>query len=91
MIDKKIINDVIIDRIKELDPKDFTKVVPVDIHNQYAKVIMMLVEKQIKEENPNVEPYEFVIEIQEKYNDLVCTYFNIKKPSTTSSNVARGS
>lgn len=50
---------------------------PKDIHDQYAKVIMMLIEKQIKEEKPNIESYEFVIEIQEKYKKLVHNYFNL--------------
>lgn len=54
---------------------------PKDIHDQYAKVIMMLIEKQIKEKNPNIEPFEFVIDIQEKYKDLVRDFFKIQIPN----------
>ncbi len=53
---------------------------PKDIHDQYAKVIMMLIDKQISEEMPHLDEELKIIEIQNKYKKLVKEYFKIKIP-----------
>jgi len=54
---------------------------PKDIHEQYAKVIMMLIEKQVSDEMPDLDKELIVIEVQNRYKKLVQEYFNIEKPT----------
>jgi hypothetical protein len=52
---------------------------PEDIHEQYAKVIKHLIEKQLSDEMPDLDKELIVIEIQNRYKKLVQEYFNIEK------------
>lgn len=54
--------------------------IPKDIHEQYAKVIMALIEKQVSDEIPYLDKELLVIEIQNRYKKLIQEYFNIEKP-----------
>jgi len=61
-------------------PLFFIMTTPKDIHEQYAKVIMKLIEKQVSDEMPDLDKELLVIEIQNRYKKLVQEYFNIEKP-----------
>ncbi len=52
---------------------------PDDIHEQYAKVIKHLIEKQVSDEMPDLDKELIVIEIQNRYKKLVEEYFNLTK------------
>ena len=56
----------------------FIMTIPKDIHEQYSKVIKMLIEKQVKDEMPDLEEELLVMEIQNRYKKLVEEYFKIK-------------
>lgn len=57
----------------------FIMTIPENIHDQYAKIIKHLIEKQVSDEMPDLDKELVVIEIQNKYKKLIEEYFNLKK------------
>lgn len=56
-------------------------ITPKNIHDQYAKGISGIIEKQIKEEMPDLKGELFIIELQARYNKLFVDYFHFPDPA----------
>lgn len=53
-------------------------ITPADYHRQYSKVIEFLIEKQIKDRNPDIEQDVFLAELNQQYNKLIKDFFDIE-------------